>query len=165
MSKILKSFIYSLLLFILVGCSSRKVAVSKLKNEEIKNEEVINNKEEIKTDEEIKTTIQNLKTELLNLEIEETEHGTEIIVKEQGKETKIKTTARVRIGKVKNEENRKEEVINNKEEIKKEEVINNKEEIKTETLKTKTIDRNYRFAILWGGIVIFVAMLMKKKIF
>lgn len=133
-----------------------------MKNEEMKNEEVISN-EEIRR-EQIAESREQLfsNSEQLNFEIAETEQGTEIIVREQGKETTIKTTAKINFNKAK----RQEEVKN--EEVKSEEIKIEKTQEKTSiiknqsSIKEKQTDngRNTRWAILWGGIVLFVGMLM-----
>lgn len=176
MNKLFLLFTYSLLLFTLPSCSSRKVAVNTMKNETMKNEEITTN-EEIKSQEQVRISeeqtavSEEVKTEkVANVRIKsadptkpmkikkKTESGSEEWYVENGLEFDFGEMERGsrRVDSL-NQIMRSEETLSN-EVNKKEETKTQKREIKKE--KTKDIDRNYRFLILWGGILIFVAMLM-----
>lgn len=177
MKKLKEKFIPSFFIvsfFILTACGGRKVAVSQLKNEEMKNEEVISNEEKVLNEEnqseQYVVSNQQLfsNSEQLNFEIAETEQGTEIIVREQGKETKIKTKARVSFSKQQTANSSqqyaesREHKAESREQIAVSQQATTSKEQKTTTQKEKATDngRNTRWAILWGGIVLFVGMLM-----
>lgn len=170
----IKALGFILLCLLFTACGGRKVAVSQLKNEEMKNEEVISNEEKVLNEEnqseQYNESSQQLfsNSEQLNFEIAETEQGTEIIVREQGKETKIKTKARVSFSKQQTANSSqqytesREHKAESREQIAVSQQATTSQEHKVVREKQKATDngRNTRWAILWGGIVLFVGMLM-----
>lgn len=169
MKKLKEKFIPSF--FILTACGGRKVAVNTMKNEGITTNEEIKSQEQVRISEEQTAVSEEVKTEkVANVRIKSADPTKPMKIKKKtesgSEEWYVENGLEFDFGEMERGSRRVDSVYQQmKKEQMKNEIKNVKAKAKTQTKdikkgKTKDIDRNYRFLILWGGILIFVAMLM-----